>query len=80
MVCIAHAALAAGLTHLGAKLDLLEDGHNLTFTESGFLHVEIPGVGILYSQMVQVFARASLMVTSALDVKPENLLQRIDLQ
>jgi hypothetical protein len=70
-VCIAHAALAAGLTHLGAKLDLLEDGHNLTFTESGFFHVEIPGVGILYSQMVQVFAGASLMVTSALDVKPK---------
>ena len=58
-VCIAHAALAAGLTHLGAKLDLLEDGNNLTFTESGFLHVETPRLGILYSQIVQLFAGAS---------------------
>ena len=56
---IAHAVLSARLANLCAQFDLLEDGNNLTFTESGFLHVETPRLGILYSQIVQLFAGAS---------------------
>jgi hypothetical protein len=51
--------LAARLADLGAELNVLEDGNDLAFTESGFLHVETPSVGILYLQVDQVFERAS---------------------
>lgn len=51
---LTHAMLSARLADLGAQLDLLEDGNDLGFTESGFLHVETPLVGILYSQLAQV--------------------------
>jgi hypothetical protein len=56
--------LPARLADLGAQLDLLEDGNDLAFTESGFLHVGTPLVGILYFQLDQVFKGAS-QATSA---------------
>lgn len=37
---IADAMFAASIADLGAELDLFEDGDNLRFTESGFLHAE----------------------------------------
>lgn len=56
---LTHAVLPACLADLGTQLDLLEDGNDLAFTESGFLHVETPMVGILYSQLAQVSEGAS---------------------
>ena len=56
---LAHAVFPARFTDLGAQLDLLEDGNDLAFTESRFLHVETPLVGILYSHVDQVFEGAS---------------------
>lgn len=43
------------LADLGAQFDLLEDGNDRGFTESGFLHVETPLVGMIYTQLAQVF-------------------------
>lgn len=60
---LAHAVLPARLADLGAQFDLLEDGNDLAFTESGFLYVETPSVGILYSQLAQVSKGASQLLT-----------------
>ena len=70
MVCLTHkiydrlrladAVLAAGLADLGSQLHLLEDGDNLAFTESAFLHVGTPSYhGILYHRLAQVFEEAT---------------------
>ena len=56
---LAHAMLSARLADLRAQFDLLEDGNDLAFTESGFLHVETPLVGILCSQLAQIYQGAS---------------------
>ncbi len=44
---LADAVLPARLADLGAQFDLLEDGKDLAFTESDFLHVGTPLSGIL---------------------------------
>ena len=46
---LADAVLPARLADLGTQLDLLEEADYLRFAESGFLHVETPSGGILYS-------------------------------
>ncbi len=51
--------LATRLADLGAQLDLLEDRDDLAFTESRFLHVGTPFVGILYFRLAQDFEVAS---------------------
>ena len=56
---LAHAVLPARFADLGAQLDLLEDGNDLAFTESCFLHVGTSLVGILYRRMDQDFEGAS---------------------
>ncbi len=62
---LADAVLPARLADLGTQLDLLEDGNDLAFTESGFLHVETPLVGILYCRLAQVSEGASKTRTGA---------------
>lgn len=60
LVCrLADAVLPARLADLCAHLNLLEDADDLRFTESGFLHVETPLLGILYFRVVQVFKGTS---------------------
>lgn len=61
---LADAVLPARLADLGTQLDLLKDGNDLAFTESGFLHVETPLVEILYSQLDQVSEGASTTANS----------------
>lgn len=56
---LAHAVLLACLADLGAQLYLLECRNNQAFTESGFLHVGTPLVGILYAWLDQVFEGTS---------------------
>ncbi len=45
---------------LRAQFVLFEDGNNLAFTESGFLHVENPFGGVLYFRLEQIFEWASI--------------------
>ena len=63
---LADAVLAAGLADLGSQLHLLEDGDNLAFTESAFLHVGTPSYhGILYHRLAQVFEEATAITEAA---------------
>ena len=52
---LAQAMLSAGFIDLRAKFDFPQDAaDDLRFTESGLLHVETQGLGILYHRVVQV--------------------------
>ena len=62
----AHTVLPARLIDLGSHLNLLEDDNDLAFTEFNFLHPETPLVGILYSQLDQVFKVTSTVSTPKL--------------
>ncbi len=48
---IGAASPRSRLAGLGALFEILQEGNNLAFTESAFLHLRTTLIGIIYSQL-----------------------------